>query len=191
MLSLRYFFSLSLLALLMSSFITKSTREPDVYKFNTSQSSITWTSNAEDGTKHTGQLKFKSGTLKIDVKTLLGGFSYINMQSLSCTDIKDEGFNREYIVEMRSAEQLDVVKYKKATLKVVKAKRLDVPEGQPNYDIDAVVTLKGIKTNVNFKATIVLKKGKLTMDAKFTLPGDKTSIPYDMDWVLKIVANKA
>lgn len=191
MITIRYFLIASILLVGMSSSINKANKEPDVYKFIAGQSTVTWTSTTEDGSSHKGQIKFKSGTLKVDTKILLGGFSYINMQSLSCSDISDDGFNREFILDMRSAEQLNVVKYKEATFKILKAKRLDVSEGQPNYDISAVVSLKGIKTPVDFKATITMKKGKMNLKGKFTLPSDKTEVPYNMDWALNITAAKA
>lgn len=162
---------------------------PDTYKFDPSKSSIQWTSTAEDGTTHTGSLNFKSGTLKFDVKTLLNGFSYINMQTLTCSDVVDEGFNRELIVEMRSDEQLNLAKYKEATFKIVKAKRLDVPEGKPNYDIDGIVKLKGIDVPVKFTATVLLGKKEVNFKGSFVLPKDKAQLPYDLTLDIAIVAD--
>lgn len=171
------------------SFTTSSDVLPDVYKFDASKSSIKWTSAAEDGTTHTGGLIFKSGTLKFDVKTLLNGFAYIDMQSLSCTDIVDEGFNRELVVEMRSDEQLNLAKYKEATFKVVKAKRLDVAEGKPNYAINGVVKLKGIEVPVTFTATVVLGKKDVNFSGSFVLPKDKAQLPYDLTMHVMVVAD--
>ncbi len=161
---------------------------PDTYKFDASKSTIQWTSTGEDGTTHTGNLNFKSGTFKFDVKTLLNGFSYINMQTLTCTDIADEGFNRELVVEMRSDEQLNLAKYKEATFKIVKAKRLDVAEGKPNYSIDGIVKLKGIDIPVNFTATVVLGKKEVDFKGAFVLPKDKAELPYDLKMDVAILA---
>lgn len=166
--------------LLLCSFVTKVQTTPDTYQFNAEKSMITWTSTAEDGTTHKGKLDFKSGNFKFDVKTLLSGFSYINMQTLTCTDITDEGFNRELITEMRSAEQLNHLKYKEANFKVVKAKRLDVAAGQPNYDIDGIFKIKGIDVPVKFTATIEMVKKGVVFSGSFVLPKDKTQLPYDM-----------
>ncbi len=162
---------------------------PDTYKFDASKSTIQWTSIAEDGTTHTGNLNFKSGTFKFDVKTLLNGFSYINMQTLTCTDIADEGFNRELVVEMRSDEQLNLAKYKEATFKIVKAKRLDVAEGKPNYNIDGIVKLTGIDIPVNFTATVVLGKKEVDFKGSFVLPKDKAELPYDLKMDVAILAD--
>lgn len=163
--------------------------QPVTYKLTAASSSIAWSSTAEDGTKHNGNLKFKSGNLKFDVKTLLSGFSYINMQSLSCADISDDGFNRELITEMRSPEQLNLAKYKEATFKITKAKRLDVAEGQPNYDITGTLKLKGISLPVQFKATVVQSKKAVTLKGSFDIDKADALLPYDLN--LSIVMNTA
>ena len=173
----------------LCSFTMAPNGVPDTYKFDAAASSIKWTSTAEDGTTHTGGLNFKSGTFKFDVKTLLNGFSYINMQTLTCTDVADEGFNRELVVEMRSDDQLYHAKYKEATFKVVKAKRLDVADGQPNYDVDGIVKLKGIDVPVKFTATVVLGKKGVDFKGSFVLPKDKAQLPYDLKMDLAIIAD--
>lgn len=175
----------------LSFFLISSTATPTTYSMDAASSKITWTSTAEDGKTHTGDLKFKSGTIQFDVKTLLSGFSYINMQSLTCTDIADAGFNRELITEMRSDAELNLLKYKDATFKIVKAKRLDVAEGQPNYDIDALLKLKGIDIPVKFIATIVMKKSDLTFKSDFVVPKATAQLPYDLKFAFDINASVA
>ena len=183
---------LSLAILFAMSFIlTSSINTPTKYVFDAAASKVTWTSTAEDGKTHTGSLDFKSGTLMFDVKTLQSGFSYINMQSLTCKDVTDAGFNRELITEMRSESELDVVKFKETTFKIVKAKRLDVAEGQPNYDIDALLKLKGIDIPVKFIATIVMKKSDLSFKSDFVIPKATAKLPYDLKLVFDINASIA
>lgn len=182
-------FTLIVFALGLFSFVTAPTGQPVTYKLTAASSSIKWNSTAEDGKAHNGSLKFKSGNLKFDVKTLLSGFSYINMQSLTCADVSDEGFNRELITEMRSPEQLNLAKYKEATFKIVKAKRLDVAEGQPNYDITGTLKLKGISLPVKFTATVVQSKKAVTLSGSFDIAKADVQLPYDISF--EIVMNTA
>ena len=175
----------SSIAFFMSSMVNL----PTGYTFDAATSKIAWVSTSEDGKTHHGDLKFKSGTFQFDVKTLLSGFAYINMQSLTCKDIVDAGFNRELITEMRSDAQLNLLKYKEATFKIVKAKRLDVPEGQPNYDVNGLLKLKGIEIPVKFIATIAMKKTIVTFKADFTVPKATASLPYDLKLAFDINAN--
>lgn len=180
-------FTLLVFALGLFSFVTAPTGQPVTYKLTAATSSINWSSTSEDGTAHNGSLKFKSGNLKFDVKTLLSGFTYINMQSLDCADISDEGFNRELITEMRSPEQLNLAKYKEATFKITKAKRLDVAEGQPNYDVTGLLKLKGLSLPVQFKATVVQSKKEVTLNGSFDIAKADAQLPYDMTF--EIVMN--
>lgn len=182
-------FTLIVFALGLFSFVTAPTGQPVTYKLTAASSSIKWNSTDEDGKAHNGSLKFKSGNLKFDVKTLLSGFSYINMQSLTCTDVSDEGFNRELITEMRSPEQLNLAKYKEATFKIVKAKRLDVAEGQPNYDITGTLKLKGISLPVKFTATVVQSKKAVSLSGSFDIAKADVQLPYDISF--EIVMNTA
>lgn len=167
-----------------------STNIETKYQLDANASSIKWLSTYEDGKTHKGDLKFKSGTFQFDVKTLLGAFSYINMQSLTCTDVADEGFNRELVTEMRSDAELNLFKYKDATFKIVKAKRLDVAEGQPNYDVDGILKLKGIDIPVKFTATILMKKSGITFKSDFVVPKDLAKLPYDLSLTFNITADE-
>lgn len=177
-------FTLIVFTLGLFSFVNSTNGEPDTYNLTSSNSSINWTSTAEDGTTHKGSLKFKSGNLKFDVKTLLSGFSYINMQTLNCEDIADEGFNRELVTEMRSPEQLNLAKYKEATFKITKAKRLDVAEGQPNYDVTGILKLKGLSLPVQFKATVIQSKKAVTLNGSFDIAKADAQLPYDMSFTI-------
>ena len=170
----------------LSSFIPTNTAGPVMFKLVSSSSSLAWTSNAEDGTTHKGALKLQSGNLKFDSQTLLSGYALINMQSLSCSDIKDEGFNRELIVEMRSPEQLNLAKYKQASLKIIKSKRLDVEEGKPNYDISGTVKIKDKAVKVKFTATIKKTKKGATLKGDFVLPKAETELPYDLNLAINM-----
>lgn len=111
------------------------------------------------------------------------------MQSLTCTDVSDEGFNRELITEMRSPEQLNLAKYKEATFKIVKAKRLDVAEGQPNYDITGTLKLKRVSLPVKFTATVVQSKKSVTLSGSFDIAKADAQLPYDISF--EIVMNTA
>jgi len=175
---------IGLLTVILSSFVNNTDGQPVLFKFAPASSSITWTSTAEDGTSHTGTIPVKSGNLKFDSKILLSGYAYINMQKITCSDIEDEGFNRELILDMRSEEQLNLKKYKEATLKITKAKRLDVPDGQPNYNVFATLKLKGISIPVEFKALINKSKKEASIKGSFTVEKDKANLPYDMKFDL-------
>jgi polyisoprenoid-binding protein YceI len=180
-------FSLLALGSIMS-FVNSTEGTPILYQVNATKSVVSWASTAEDGKKHNGEIKFKSGNLQFDVKTLVSGFTYIDMQSISCKDIADAGFNKELMTEMRSEQQLNLLKYKEATFKVLKAKRLDVADGQPNYDVEGNLKLKGIDIPVKFTATVLFSKKDVSFKSNFKLEKSITNLPYDLDMKFDIAA---
>lgn len=159
---------------------------PDIFLVSSSKSSIGWKSTNEEGKTNAGKIKFKSGSIKMDTKQIVGGFFYVNMLSLNCNTIADEGFNKALIDEMRAADYLNVIKYKEMTGKIIKATRKDVPDGQPNYDISLQVTLKGIKKIVQFPATVGFGKKVTTLKGDLTLTTTDFDIPNDLELSLNI-----
>lgn len=159
---------------------------PDMYMINTSSSIIKWKTSDDTGKASNGTIKFKSGNIKVDTKTVVGGFAYANMQSLDCKSISDAGFNKAKVDEMRSAEVMNVVKYKEMTFKILKALRKDVAEGQPNYDITFQITLKGIKKSITTPSTIDLGKKSVTLTTNITLTKDDFSLPNDIELSLEL-----
>lgn len=153
-------------------------------------SSIKWATAGEDKTPHKGTLAFKSGSLMIDTKIVKGGFFYINMQSLACTDISDAGFNREFLTELRDENNLNVVKYKESTIKVVSAKRSEPSGATDNYTLTLEVNLRGVKKSfeVTAKANYVKKSVKLT--TQLVLPAADFGMVYDLTLDLDITANQ-
>lgn len=169
-------FSSLLLSLLLSS---SKSGQPVLFKLNKTTSTIQWKSTQENES-HEGKIEFKSGNTKWDSQTLLSAYAIINMQKITCTDIKDSGFNREQVVEMRSPEQLNLIKYKDAKIRITKAKRLDVPSGSPNYEVSGTVTIKGISVPVESTITIVKSKKSAILKGVFNLPEESTELPYQL-----------
>ena len=172
-------------ALVLSSFLPKSKevikpteiQKADTYVVDIDKSKIFWTGKGV-GKEHTGFVTIQSGTVLIDTKTITGGFMYINMKSITNTDIKDAGFNKNLVDHLKSPDFFFASKFPTSTFKIIKSERLDVPEGQPNYKITGDLTIKGIKKPIEFMSTIkyVKKSIVVTGDAEF----DRTA--YDVKY---------
>ncbi|MBC7388964.1 MAG: YceI family protein [Opitutaceae bacterium] len=165
-------------ALILSSFLPKNKEElksnpaelqkADTYAVDINKSKIYWTGKGV-GKQHTGFVTIQSGTVLIDTKTVTGGFMYINMKSITNTDIKDAGFNKNLVDHLKSPDFFFAAKFPTSTFKIIKAERLDVPEGQPNYKVLGELTIKGIKKPIEFLSTIkyIKKSIVITGDAEF------------------------
>lgn len=76
--------SLTALLVLNSAFIGDT-----VVKVDASKSKITWLAKKVTG-QHTGMIKVKSGSLKMNKGALSGGSFEIDMNSIECTDLQGE-----------------------------------------------------------------------------------------------------
>jgi len=161
-----------------------------IYKLDTAKSKINWDLIDQNDKVQKGTLKFKSGNIQFDSKRIVGGFFYINMQSLKCTSISDAGFNADLTDYMRSEGNLNVIKSKEIKVKILKATRKDVPEGQDNFTFSAQVEVKGIKKTVEFPGLVGFGK-KATLKAKFTLPAADFSMEKDLNLEIDVVVNKS
>ena len=161
-----------------------------LYKLDTSKSKINWNIVDENDKVQNGSLKFKSGNIQFDSKRIAGGFFYINLQSLKCTSISDVGFNADLIEWMRGTSNLNAIKTKEIKVKILKATRKDVAEGEDNFMVSAQVDVKGIKKTIEFPALVGFGK-KATFKGEIILPAADFSLEKDLTLDLDILVIKS
>jgi hypothetical protein len=161
-----------------------------LYKLDSAKSKIKWDIVDQNDKTQTGTLKFKSGNIQFDSKRIVGGFFYINMQSLKCTSISDAGFNADLVEWMRSESNLNSIKTKEIKVKILKATRKDVADGEDNFTISAQVDVKGIKKTIEFPALVSFGK-KATLKTTFVLPSADFNMEKDLSLSLDILVIKS
>jgi polyisoprenoid-binding protein YceI len=179
-------FGLCTLTFSLSSYLPKNVvkkpkeakllQKAESYVVDIDKSKIYWSCEGV-GKEHNGYVSIQSGSMLIDTKTITSGFFYINMKSITNTDVKDAGFRKNLEDHLKSQDFFFSAKYPTSTLKIVKSQRLDVPEGQPNYKINGDLTIKGIKKPIDFLAT--LKYAKKTVHISGNVAINRT------DWEVK------
>jgi len=155
-----------------------SVQKVDTYIVDIDKSKIYWTGTGV-GKEHTGYVTIQSGSLLIDTKTITGGFFYINMKSITNTDVKDAGFKKNLEDHLKSQDFFFSAKFPTSTFKIVKTERLDVPEGQPNYKINGDLTIKGIKKNIDFMSTIAYTKKTVRIVGDLKIDRTQWDIKYN------------
>ena len=183
-----YFLFALTVSLMLSSFLTNQ-EGAVMYKLNPKSSSINWSMKDASDQAQNGSVNFKSGNLKIDAKRIMSGYFYIDLRSLKCNSIKDAGFNADMIEWMRGQSNLYVQKLPTATMEIKKATRLNVPDGEQNFDIEAEINIKGNKKIVKYKALVTYGK-KTSLKAKFTLPASDFQLEKDLDLDINAVVIK-
>lgn len=113
-----------------------------------STSKITWTGKKVTG-EHMGHIHFKSGQLMFNGADLSGGEFIVDMSTITCTDLKDEEYNKKLVGHLKSDDFFGVSKYAESTLKLTAVKKAG-----DSYDVKGDLTIKGKTNPVAFKVTL-------------------------------------
>lgn len=126
------------LALTLSASAQKN--EVDINK-----SVVTWTGNKIGGS-HQGEMKIKSGYLELSNGNIVGGNVVMDMNSITNTDLKDEGYNKKLIGHLKSEDFFGVEKYPTSSFQITKASKFK--DGKAT--LTGVLTIKDKSQNISF-----------------------------------------
>jgi len=143
-------------------------------KVNTAKSTLHWFATKVTG-KHDGMVKLASGTVKSDGKMVTGGSFDIDMSTLTVVDITDKETNGKFLGHLMSDDFFSVAKHKTAHLEILKV----VSTGGNQFNVTGELTIKGIKNEVTFPATITTTAKSVTAKAKITLDRTKWDIKFN------------
>ena len=139
---------------------------------------------------HNGTLEFKSGQMWIDTKQIKSGYFYVDMRTITNKDIKDAGFNKQLVDDLKSDNFFNTNKFPQSSFKITKAVRLDVPDGQINYNISGELTMKGVMKPIEFPALVSISKSKASVKADITIDRTKWGITYNSGNYFKDLGDK-
>ena len=89
-------------------------------EINISKSVVEWTGKKIGGS-HTGAIKLKSGNLGLKGGDIIGGIVVMDMNSITNTDLTDEGYNQKLVGHLKSDDFFGVEKFPAATLTIKSA----------------------------------------------------------------------
>lgn len=150
---------LSFAFMMVSSLIMASGVEPTTKNINTANSNIVWKGYKVTGS-HEGNIKFKSGALKLDGNKLLGGELVVDMNTIDCTDLQGGGKGK-LEGHLKSDDFFGTATHPTATIKFTKIASRG-PEGE--YKVTANITIKNVTKEIKFNAS--LKNGVATANLK-------------------------
>lgn len=145
---------------------------------NTADSKVTWIGK-HPTREHTGYVKLSSGELVLDKNEITGGSFVIDLNSIVCLDLKDEGMNGKLVGHLKSADFFDVQKYPTAKFVISKVTKLS-GAAKATHKIEGNLTMKNITKKVEFEASINLLNGKLSANsAPFTINRTLWGVNYN------------
>ncbi|TAJ15170.1 YceI family protein [Marinilabiliaceae bacterium JC017] len=143
-------------AMFIVPFVFSQSKQVDIRK-----SHLVWTGKKVTG-EHTGNINFKSGKLIFNGEELTGGEFFVDMTTITCTDIKDKEHNGKLVGHLKSDDFFGVANFKESHLILISVKKT----GKGQYLVKGSLKIKGKTNPVEFEVVHAGGKyiGKMVVD---------------------------
>lgn len=142
-------------------------------KLDAKKSTIVWTGKKVMG-KHYGKINFMSGSLTSSGRAYTGGEFVVDMNSITCDDLTDEGTNAQLVGHLKSDDFFGVESFPTARL-VIKSGN---SKGNNKYDFTGDLTIKGITQPVQFEAVLTTVNDGLEFAGTLVVDRSKFNVRY-------------
>lgn len=176
---------LSLLLTLSVSFVMAA-GNGTAYSVSTQKSTLKWTGKKVTG-QHNGTVALSAGTLMVENNVLTGGKFDIDLNTITCEDLKDAEYNAKLVGHLKSDDFFSVEKSPIAAVEIVSATKKD----GDSYDITAKLTIKGITNEITFPATVKVTGKNVAAVARITVDRSKFDIRYGSTSFFEGLGDKA
>jgi polyisoprenoid-binding protein YceI len=169
-------FLIAMLGLFMTSFtLAHPGHDGDkkVYTINTEKSMVTWTGKKVTG-EHTGNISIKSGQILSHDGSLQSASVTMDMTSITCTDLEDEGYNQKLIGHLSSDDFFSIESHPEASFETTSLKG----EGS-DYIVTGKLTIKGQTSEISFPVKADMQAdGSMSVNGTATFDRTKWNIQY-------------
>lgn len=165
-----------LTAVMLFAFTTIATDSKEVrtsYEVNTKESKVHWTGKKVTG-EHTGYISIGNGTVMVEGEKVVGGEVNIDLNSMVCTDLTNEGMNQKLIGHLKSDDFFSVEKYPVANFSITSMKQKENGE----YQVEGNLTMKGATHKISFPAKAMYENGKVKAEGTAVIDRTKWDIRY-------------
>ncbi|PXY02758.1 lipid-binding protein [Marinifilum breve] len=142
-------------------------------KLNSEKSKVEWLGKKVTG-EHSGTIKVSEGSLMLNGDKLEKGSFVVDMATIVCTDIKDDGYRAKLEGHLKSDDFFGVEKYPEAKFEMQKAKNL----GEGNYEVHGNITIKDITKPISFKVNMHQHGNDLHVSGKIVIDRSKFNVRY-------------
>lgn len=165
--------TLSLLAVVATLTFAFTGSKSASFKVDTKKSTLGWLGKKVTG-EHSGNISLASGSLEVAGKNLKGGSFEIDMNTITCTDLKDAEYNGKLVGHLKADDFFGVAKFPKASFVIGSVKNVKGDE----HEVTGKLTIKGITQEIKFPATIKVSDKNVSAVAKITVNRTKYDIKY-------------
>jgi|SRR3954468_13914875 len=168
------------------AFTKPASKVEKTYTVDTKATTATWIGKKVTG-EHTGAISITNGTIASDGKNVTGGSFEFDMNSITCTDLTDKGYNDKLIGHLKSDDFFGVAKNPKAKFEITK---VALKSGN-DYDVTGKLTIKGITNEITFPAMIKMDDKAVVTVAKIMVNRTKFDIKYGSASFFDSIGDKA
>ena len=135
--SLRSLYFIPAIAIATLSFAQKD------LQIDTGQSHVVWHAEKMTGS-HTGEVKLKNGSIKVENGDLIAAEVMMDMTSITCTDITKPESNKRLVDHLNSADFFNTAEFPEASFKTTSIEKIEGSESTDRkYRITGDLTIKG------------------------------------------------
>lgn len=161
-----------------------------IYNVDTKITKAAWLGKKVTG-QHEGNISVLSGNIKNDRDIILGGTIDFDMNSITCTDIKEKDSNDQLIGFLKSENFFNVAKSSTAKFEITKVTKQASLVPENDYDVTGKLTIKGITNEINFPAKIKMDDKTIVVIAKIIVNRTKFDIKYGSASFFDKIGDKA
>lgn len=132
-------------ALTLSLMITSLSGFAQQLTIDTENSRVEWIGKKLVG-QHEGFINIKDGSLELKNDQLVGGYFTLDMKSIACTDLEDEGYNQKLVGHLNSDDFFGVDQFPEATFEITTATKF----AESIASITGILTIKGKSESITF-----------------------------------------
>jgi polyisoprenoid-binding protein YceI len=159
----------------ISPVIAKSSNgEKVAYEIDTNVSKVYWTGKKVTGSFHTGHLAVENGTVTVENNKVTGASVIMDFNSIVCTDLENESYNKKLVGHLKSDDFFSVEKYPTASFEITSINQA----ASGNYEIEGNLTMKGATHPISFPAEIGIENGIVTANGDATIDRTRWGIKY-------------
>ena len=139
------------------------------------KSFIKWKGTKSNGSYHDGLIEVNNSILNIDSNNILiDGEIIIDMNSIICTDIKDEEGNQNLVEHLKTDDFFSTTNFPTALLKINKVTAIK----DNDYRINGALTIKNQTHLIEFSANIMVEENMSLASGKIEIDRAKYNIKY-------------
>lgn len=168
------------------AFTTPAKNAAKNYAVDTKATTATWIGKKVTG-QHTGAVSVSKGTVVSDGKTITSGNFELDMNSITCTDLTDKGYNDKLVGHLKGEDFFSVEKNPTAKFVLTKA---TLKSGN-DYDVTGNLTIKGITNEITFPAMIKMDDKAVVAVSKIMVNRTKFDIKYGSASFFESIGDKA